>query len=49
MHTKNKQDGAALEISEMKKIILDMFAKGLSTVHIARVLKTMSGYALRRQ
>ena len=35
--------------SEMKIIILDMFAKGLSTVQIARVLKTMCGYTITRQ
>ena len=35
--------------SEMKIIILDMFAKGLSTVQIARALKTMCGYTITRQ
>ena len=35
--------------SEMKIIILDMFAKGLSTVQIARVLKTMCGYTITGQ
>ena len=34
---------------ELKRVILDMFTKGLSTVKIARVLKTMSGYTITRQ
>ena len=48
MHTKINKTASRLT-SEMKRVILDMFAKGLSTVRIARVLKTMSGYTITRQ